>query len=102
MRDESTDKKSGKKTLAVRFGPNFVRGEYIFTLVMSLLMPVFLAFYINSHWFICFTLMIFIPGYFAIRSILYESGAELNKTLNRTGKIILLYGIIFSIGWWIG
>ena len=50
-----TDKKSGKKTLAVRFGPNFVRGEYIFTLVMSLLMPVFLAFYINSHWFICFS-----------------------------------------------
>lgn len=102
LRDEPTDKKSGKKTLAVRFGPSFVRGEYIFTFVIALLIPVFLAIYIDSRWFICFSLLIFIPGYFVIRSVLYENGPELNKTLSNTGKIILLYGIIFSIGWWIG
>ena len=56
LRDEPTDKKSGKKTLAVRFGPSFARGEYIFTFVMALLIPVFLAIYIDSRWFICFSL----------------------------------------------
>jgi len=103
LRDEPTDKKSGKKTLAVRLGQGFARAEFIITIFLSIIIPVFLAFYINSHWFICISILIVIPGYYAICQILFaKNGVELNKTLSITGKIILLYGLLFSLGWWVG
>jgi len=103
LRDEPTDKKSGKKTLAVRFGRNFARTEFILCVFLAIVTPIFLAILINSHWFISFSILIIIPGYYAIRQILFaKDGVELNKTLSITGKIILLYGLLFSLGWWVG
>ena len=103
LRDEPTDKKSGKKTLAVRFGQDFARTEFILTFVLAIITPIFLAILIDSHWFISLSILILIPGYTAVSQILYaKNGVELNRTLSITGKIIILYGFLFSLGWWIG
>ena len=103
LRDEPTDKKVGKKTLAVRFGPGFARMEYLAAFALALFLPFVLAFWTGGHWFACLSALIIIPGYSPIRQIISGvKGIELNETLAATGKLIILYSILFSLGWWIG
>ena len=103
LRDEPIDKKVGKKTLAVRFGPGFARAEYLVAFVLALILPFVLAFRTDAHWFACLSSLIIIPGYSAIRQITSGvKGIELNETLALTGKLIIIYSILFSLGWLIG
>jgi len=103
LRDEPTDKKVGKRTLAVRFGPAFARGEFLTAFSLALILPFILAFWTNGHWFACLSALIIIPGRSPIRQIISGvEGVELNETLAATGKLIILYSILFSFGWWIG
>ena len=103
LRDEPTDRKAGKLTLAVRFGPAFARAEYLALFASAVMLPVLLASWLNGKWYACISALIIIPGYSAIRQIISGvSGRELNQTLSTSGKLIILYSILFSIGWWIG
>ena len=103
LRDEPTDKKIGKQTLAVRFGTTFARVEYISAFVFSAIIPFILAFWTETHWYACFSALIIIMGLSPILQIFSGvKGSELNKTLASTGKLILIYGILFSLGWLIG
>jgi 1,4-dihydroxy-2-naphthoate octaprenyltransferase len=103
LRDEPTDKKVGKKTLAVRFGPGFARAEYLAAFTLALILPFVLAFRTDAHWFACLSALIIIPGRSAIRQITSGvKGIELNETLALTGKLIIIYSVLFSLGWWIG
>ncbi len=102
LRDESTDKKVGKKTLAVRLGSRFVRIEYVVAIVISLIIPFILVFWTNSHWLICLSVLILIPGREPIRDIATGlTGMELNQTLASTGKLTIIYSLLFSFGWWV-
>ena len=103
LRDEPTDKKVGKLTLAVRFGTTFARAEYLVAIVFSAVIPFILAFWTETHWYACISALIIFPGFSSIRQIISGvKGRELNITLASTGKLILIYGILFSLGWWIG
>ena len=103
LRDEPTDKKVGKMTLAVRFGPPFVRAEYLVAFASAVLLPFILAYWTDKHWYACISALIVIPGYSAIRQIISRvKGQELNDALTTTGKLIIIYSILFSLGWWIG
>ena len=103
LRDEPTDKKVGKRTLAVRFGPGFARAEYLAAFALALILPFVLAFRTDAHWFACLSALIIIPGRSAIRQITSGvKGIELNETLAVTGKLIIIYSVLFSLGWWIG
>ena len=103
LRDEPTDKKVGKLTLAVRFGPAFVRAEYLLAFAFAVLLPIILAFWTDAHWYACISALIIIPGYSTIYQIISKvKGQELNDTLTTTGKLIIIYSILFSLGWWIG
>ncbi|MEZ7974398.1 MAG: 1,4-dihydroxy-2-naphthoate polyprenyltransferase [SAR324 cluster bacterium] len=103
LRDEPTDKKVGKRTLAVRFGPGFARAEYLAAFALALILPFVLAFRTDTHYLSCLSSLIIIPGYSAISQITSGvKGMELNETLAVTGKLIIIYSILFSLGWWIG
>ena len=103
LRDLPTDRKAGKLTLAVRYGPAFARAEYLALFASALMLPVFLASSLNGKWFVCISTLIIVPGYSAIHQIISgASGKELNQTLSISGKLIILYSTLFSIGWWIG
>jgi 1,4-dihydroxy-2-naphthoate octaprenyltransferase len=100
LRDIHTDRKAGKRTLAVRFGEFFTRMEYFFSITIACLIPAILFLIKGDHPYALATTLIFIPAIPSIHSIFMKQiGPELNLTLANTGKILLLYSVVFSIGW---
>jgi 1,4-dihydroxy-2-naphthoate octaprenyltransferase len=101
LRDIKTDRRAGKKTLAVRFGVLFTRLEYLFTiLIASCIIPVILIMIEPHHPYALAGIAVFLFALPSIKAVfLNEINAELNQVLGRTGKILLLYSILFSLGW---
>ncbi len=100
LRDVEDDKKTNKKTLAVRFGRNFAKYEYIFAIICASLIPVLIYLFIKDHIQILYATiisLIAIPAYITISS--QKDGPALNATLAFTGKLLIIYSILFSVGW---
>lgn len=99
LRDIEGDRISGKKTLAVRFGITFSRYEYLLSVVIGTMLPLYLFLLSGEHpysMFGCLVLFLAIPS---IKTVYTSSGEILNKTLALTGLLLFLYSINFSIGW---
>ena len=96
LRDRETDAVVGKNTLAVRFGETFARVEY--TLCFLLTLGIIVYFGLQRSWtFIA--LLALIPSIPLQRSMWTESGRALDPNLGKTAKILILFSILFSIGW---
>ena len=99
LRDTDEDRRAGKKTLAVRFGRGFARAEYIAAVVAACLVPVVL--YLASGmrpWSIAGSLVL-VAALPATRRLLISEGASLNPVLAGTAGLLLLYSVLFSVGW---
>jgi 1,4-dihydroxy-2-naphthoate octaprenyltransferase len=100
LRDIDSDRASQKNTLAVRFGRSFAQMEYVFCVLMACLMPVVIYLYIYDHLYILYASF---TGLLAVRGMrtvfTKEDGPSLNHTLAFTGKLLMLYSVLFSIGW---
>ena len=99
VRDKEEDATTGKRTLAVRFGYGFARAEWIAMLVLAYAAPL---------WFLRqpgFTLGVALP-YLTVplalditRTMLTETAGEvLNPTLERTGRLLAGYAVLFAVG----
>lgn len=97
VRDRSTDVHAGKRTLVVRFGRRFGELEYAALLVLAYVVPVALALWRGSPW-IALPLASAPLAVALTRRLLREEGAPLNATLAGTAKLLLLHGVLFSIG----
>ncbi|MBT5077455.1 MAG: 1,4-dihydroxy-2-naphthoate polyprenyltransferase, partial [Candidatus Marinimicrobia bacterium] len=80
LRDADTDVKSGKRTLAVRFGKSFVKIEYIIMMVIAFAIPIYILQFWNefSLYIILFLLPISIR---LTQSLYFETGESLNFVL---------------------
>jgi 1,4-dihydroxy-2-naphthoate octaprenyltransferase len=99
VRDKEEDATTGKRTLAVRFGYGFARAEFVAMLLLTYAVPL---------WFLAragFTAAVLLP-YLTLpyalgitRTVLKETtGEALNPTLERTGRLLAAYAVLFAAG----
>lgn len=99
-RDIDSDQRSGKKTLAVRFGRSFAQYEYAGAVLLAAMIPVIIYLLIRDHVNILYASMVGLMTLPGIKTVFSSvEGPPLNKTLAFTGMILLIYSVIFSIGW---
>lgn len=100
LRDREQDAAAGKRTLAVRFGATFARVEYTACLIVSLLViPVGLVMYTSAHYWALASLVALLMAWPLLRTVWTGDGAPLNLALADTGRVLFIFGILFSIGW---
>lgn len=100
LRDIDGDRRAGKKTLAVRFGRSFAMSEYLGCVLLAGLIPVAVFLMTSDYVYsllAALTMFVAIP---TIKTVLTRTeGTALNGALAATGKLLLLYSVLFSIGW---
>lgn len=99
LRDRHEDKKTGKKTLAVRFGATFTRFEYTMCLYIGFLsLPIALGLQAKNQWPALALVMI---GTILARRLGHrawrQEGQQLNVLLADTGKYYGLWTLVVSL-----
>lgn len=100
LRDHDTDKAKGKKSLCVRFGTRFAQYEYYLCILFGFMVPILLVATTKKH-FLCLGCFIMLPIYKPCLDAVKEnkSPEQLNKALAQTAASLLLFTLIFSVGW---
>lgn len=100
LRDIDSDRKSGKNTLAVRFGRGFALSEYLFCVLGACIVPVFIYMFIEDHLLILLSSAISLAAVPTIKTVLTRTeGVALNAALAATARLLLAYSVLFSAGW---
>lgn len=101
MRDIDEDRRAGKKTLAVRFGRTFARIEYVLCIIAAaFIIPLYFYAFTQNRMFALVPLIVIPLSMPAIRTVLVTvDGPALNGVLAKTGKMLLIFSIVFSLGW---
>jgi 1,4-dihydroxy-2-naphthoate polyprenyltransferase len=98
LRDVDTDRKAGKKTLAVRFGTRAAFAEYVALLAIAFATPIaMVALGLASPWVLA-SLVAAPLALFLLVRIPKTRGRALNPMLVRTAQLLLLFGIPFTAG----
>jgi 1,4-dihydroxy-2-naphthoate octaprenyltransferase len=99
IRDIETDKVAGKKSLPVRFGRKFGIAEYFVCIALACLIPVYLAVESRFGWSMLLPSATLLFAIGPCRKLLSDPSAEqMNSLLAATGRLLLIYTILFSIG----
>lgn len=98
LRDIDTDRKAGKRTLAVRIGKDASRWEYASLMAVAYTTPVMMWFSgLTDAW----PLLVWTTapmGVLLVRQVWTESGRGLNPVLAGTARLCLLFAIALSAG----
>ncbi|WP_152041081.1 1,4-dihydroxy-2-naphthoate polyprenyltransferase [Salinigranum salinum] len=99
LRDRAEDTRTGKRTLAVRFGSGFARAEYVALFVLAYAVPLYLVSTPGFGLPVLLPLLSLPLAVAVTRTVLTElTGAALNPALEQTGKTLALYAVLAAVG----
>ena len=99
VRDMDTDRKVGKRTLAVRHGGSFGRCEYLFCILAAGIIPFLVQALMLDHAGVMFSSVVMFLAIPTIHLVFTQNGERLNRALGLTARLLLVYSVIFSCGW---
>jgi 1,4-dihydroxy-2-naphthoate octaprenyltransferase len=100
LRDAEQDRAAGRKTLAVRFGRTFAKMEYLTAIALACFVPIALHLFTGANVYAVFATATFLFAIPAIKTVFFhQDAAVLNTVLASTGKLLLIFSLVFSIGW---
>ena len=98
-RDAETDAAAGKRTLVVRFGRRFARGQFNASLLLALAVgPVMLALRERSAWRLLPLVLVPLAWNHARRLRVRAEPAEQIKLLGDTARLLALYAMLLTAG----
>jgi len=99
LRDIATDRVAGKRTLAVRWGERGALTEYALLFVAAYAVPVVVLFTQPRVSLLVLLPLLTVPlAVRLFRRVQLERGRALNPLLGGTAKLLLIYGVLFSVG----
>ncbi len=98
LRDRTTDQGAGKRTLAVRFGRGFAITQYRALIAVSYLTPVALVITQAAGPEALLPLVSLPLALKTERAVSSTEGRALNPLLGATAKLLMIFGILFSLG----
>jgi 1,4-dihydroxy-2-naphthoate polyprenyltransferase len=100
VRDVREDRLAGKRTLVVRFGRDFGVALYGACFVMASLVPVVLWLWTDASPWTMAASLVLVLGIRNTRTLVATSAYEqVGPVLGRTAGALLLYSVLFSVGW---
>ena len=100
IRDHYTDKMANKKTLSVRFGRGFAKAQYGVLLFSAAFIPWLIASIDKPHKNCILASLYLIYATPTFLSVLKRSDPEtMIKALERTSKSLILFSVLFCVGW---
>jgi 1,4-dihydroxy-2-naphthoate octaprenyltransferase len=97
LRDVDGDRRSNKRTLAVRFGEGFARAEIV-TFTLAPFAAVALIAWMQSRPWLLLTLVALPLAALLLARVRRSRGAELNRCLALAGALQWLFGVLFVAG----
>lgn len=98
LRDHEQDALAGKRTLAVRFGARGVIYEYGLLLALAYAVPLYLATSSARGRFVLLPLLTLPLGRRLLHAVALEKGRKLNPYLAGTAKLLLIFGLLLTLG----
>jgi 1,4-dihydroxy-2-naphthoate octaprenyltransferase len=98
LRDVDTDVTAGKRTLAVRFGRSFARGEYGTLLVVAFAAPALMKALGLAGTEALLSWLAAPLALGPLRGVMNEQGVALNVALHGTARLQLGFGCLFALG----
>lgn len=105
LRDTTTDRAAGKRTLAVTFGEGFARAEYVVCLVVAWAVPVALLAANTAGASVAagpavLLSLLAVPMAIPLLRVVYSGGdpRRLNPVLRGTARLTLVFAVLFAAG----
>jgi len=100
LRDMDGDRLVGKMTLAVQYGRSFAISEYLFFILAATITPFVVFLITHDHWSMTIASIIGFVAIDTVKTVMTSTEAfYFNYALAQTGRWLLLYSMLFSLGW---